>query len=394
MMLNNSEAIMIRRSRGFAPLPIQLEKSSASGVLAIGGELKNAFCIARDNMAYLAPHIGDMEDVRSQEALAESIKLFSSMLECSPQLVVCDMHPGYHTTAMAEKMGLPLVKIQHHYAHILSCMAENNCQQQVIGIALDGTGYGQDGTIWGGEILLADPDNFVRAGHIASFPLPGGDAAAREGWRGAVGMLVKYAPERAEKYAAQFELCSPNEFKMISAMTKNRINTVECSSAGRLFDAVSALLKISRTSTFEGDAAMRLQFAAEAWLKEHTSEARSIKADSLASSDGILATEKLFIYLAELLEQGRSAGYCAYIFHLALSEMLVNAALELREKSQVNICALSGGSFQNRLLLNLCVEKLESNGFEVLTHKMVPANDGGISLGQAFYGINYINNHK
>ena len=396
MMLFEDNISMIRRSRGFAPLPLELalESSLERSVLAMGGELKNAFCLSRGNMAYLAPHIGDMEDLRSQEALAESIKLFSSMLESSPELVVCDLHSAYHTTAMAEKMNLVLVKIQHHYAHILSCMAENKCGEPVIGVAMDGTGYGTDNTIWGGEILLADLNGFSRAGHIAAFPLAGGDTAAREGWRAALGMLLRYSPESAAEYAEKLAICSSTEFKIISSMVKNRINTFETTSTGRLFDGVSALLKIAGSSTFEGDAAMRLQFAAEAWLQQNNTAEVDETVDKLtfaADCEDVLPTDKLFMYLADAFVNGADSGYCAYIFHRQLAELICRKCLALREKENINICALSGGSFQNRLLLQLCVKLLRQHGFTVLTHKMVPANDGGISLGQALYGVNWLN---
>lgn len=389
MALFENAPCMIRRSRGFAPLPITLAQSAGEGVLAVGGELKNAFCIARGNMAYLAPHIGDMEDVRSQAALRESIALFSRMLESKVQLVVCDMHPGYHTSAMAGELDLPLVKVQHHYAHILSCMAENNWFDKVIGVAMDGTGYGLDGTIWGGEILLADTRTFDRVGFIAPFPLPGGDTAAREGWRAATGIFLRYMPDRAAEYTRQLELCSEAEFKLVSAMVKNRINTVECTSAGRLFDAVSALLNIARKSTFEGDAAIRLQFAAEAYEKAHRSDVYCSQLDWSNSNGECMPADRLFVYLAEKFIQEKDANACAYIFHRELAELIVRRCQAVRAQSGVNTCALSGGSFQNRLLLKLCVELLRKNNFNVLTHKMVPANDGGISLGQALYGINY-----
>ena len=385
MRLYNNEPYMIRRSRGFAPLPVKVDLPLKGEVLAIGGELKNAFCIAKDQLFYIAPHIGDMEDIRSNEALKDSVKLFSELLECKVDRTISDMHPGYHTTGIAGELSSNVLKIQHHYAHILSCMAENNYLEPVIGVAMDGTGYGSDGTIWGGEILLASPDKFERFTHIASFPQAGGDAASREGWRIAVGLLEKYLPEQAGKYAEKLDLCSSVEYKMLSAMIKNNINTVVSTSVGRLFDGVSALLGIARNSTFEGDAAMSLEFTAQRWYEANKDDLPGI--DSSFAEKGITATDELFIRLANERIKGVDVGFLAYSFHKLLADMITASCLQARRASDLNVCALSGGSFQNMLLLDLCREKLLKNGFRVLLHKLVPANDGGISLGQALYGV-------
>ena len=392
MTIWQDKPYMIRRSRGFAPLPVRLNMGhidpADGSVLAIGGELKNAFCMTKGNLAYPAPHIGDMEDMRSVAALKESIGLFSSMLECQIKLAVCDLHPAYHTTEVAESMNLPLLKIQHHYAHILSCMAENNCFSPVIGVALDGTGYGSDGTIWGGEVLTVSTETFERFAHIAAFPQAGGDASSREGWRITIGMLERFLPQRAEEYAGKFSLCSPMEYKVISTMINKKINTVESTSAGRLFDAVSALLGIARESTFEGEAAMKLEFAAEAFARENPDcGLQDSLIDEFEVDEEVLPTDKLFVRLAEMHLQGNPVGRLAYIFHRELANMIIRSCEKAREKSSVNICALSGGTFQNKLLLTLCYEGLQNRDFKVLTHSLVPANDGGIALGQALAGM-------
>ena len=384
MSLFEDKPYMIRRSRGFAPLPLELPFAAGENVLAIGAELKNAFCIVKKNMAYLAPHIGDMEDVRSNGALQDSMKLFQELLECKAEKVVCDLHPGYHTTRIAESMGLPLLKVQHHWAHILSCMAENKCAQTVIGVAMDGTGYGSDGTIWGGEVLISSPAEFERFGSIAPFAQAGGDASSREGWRIAASLLQQCFADKAMDICTQLGICNTSEYKILSAMIKNRINTVNSTSAGRLFDGVSALLGIARTSTFEGDAAMSLQFAAEKFLRENADTAAAITLkDFPQSAANIMPTTELFKYLAEERLAGADAGLLAYIFHLALAKFIGNMCEAAREKNQLNICALSGGTFQNHLLLDLSVKELKKRNFEVLLHRLVPPNDGGISLGQA-----------
>ena len=384
MRLYENKPYMIRRSRGFAPLPVKVELPLAGEVLAIGAELKNAFCIAKGDMFYMAPHIGDMEDVRSNEALKDSVKLFSELLECKSSLTVCDLHPGYHTTRIAEEMSSNVFKVQHHWAHILSCMAENNYLEPVIGVAMDGTGYGNDGTVWGGEILIGDMEKFERFTHIAPFPQAGGDTASKEGWRIAVGMLEKYCPEHAAEYAQKLGLCSAVEYKVLAAMIKNNINTVTSTSIGRLFDAVSAALGIARCSTFEGDAAMSLEFAAQAWLENNTN---TVFDRSMDLSGETLPTDKLFIELIRERMNGVEVGLLAYKFHLLLSEMILDSCKKARASSNLNVCALSGGSFQNMLLLELCCNKLRENDFKVLTHKLIPANDGGISLGQALAGV-------
>lgn len=384
MRLYNNEPYMIRRSRGFAPLPVKVDLPLAGEVLAIGAELKNAFCIAKDELFYLAPHIGDMEDVRSNEALKDSVKLFSELLECRKSDVVCDLHPGYHTTAIAGEMSSDVFHIQHHWAHILSCMAENNYLQKVIGVAMDGTGYGSDGTVWGGEILLANTNTFERFSHIAAFPQAGGDASSREGWRIAVGLLEKYCPEKSAEYIQKLNLCSALEHKTLSVMIKNRINTVQSTSAGRLFDAVSAILGIAVTSTFEGDAAMSLEFAAGKFRKN---DPAAVECNILWNGCGELPTGELFCWLAEEKLKGTDSGLLAYIFHEKLAGFIVESCKQARLVSGVNVCALSGGSFQNMLLLELCIDMLKENGFQVLTHRLVPANDGGISLGQALAGM-------
>ena len=260
---------MIRRSRGFAPLPFRLPLTGKKSVLAMGGELKNVFCIVKDDLAYMAPHLGDMGDLRTTAALQESIKVFSGMLESNIEQVVCDLHPGYITTQLAESMQKPLLKIQHHWAHILACMAENRYADPVIGVAMDGTGYGSDATIWGGEILLSRTDGFERMAHLDDFPQAGGDASSKEGWRIAVGMMNKLNRSDGKDAARLLGICSDQEYNVISAMIRNRINTVRSTSAGRLFDAVSALLGIVRSSTFEGDAAMTLEFAAEKFIRSN-----------------------------------------------------------------------------------------------------------------------------
>ena len=412
------EPYMIRRSRGYAPLPFMMGNEFKGQVLAVGGELKNAFCIGKNQLFYPSPYIGDMGDVRTVKALKESVKRMEELLETKPQIVACDMHPSYNTRAAAEEMGLPVFLVQHHYAHILSCMAENEwtTEKKVIGVSFDGTGYGTDGTIWGGEILLADYDSFTRWGCIEPFAQTGGDASAKEGWRIAVSLLGKiYGKENALQIIETLGLCEPKLAKLQFTMEERGINTVQSTSAGRLFDAVSAILDIRKSSTFEGEASTSLQFAAEKWLdaqkkkiagsedfaesgiitdygelksisdvaqksvvEKNNSINRNIKADLY-----YLPTLSLVKEVAERKLAGENSNQLALHFHRRLAGMIVSACEKAREETGINTVALSGGVYQNKLLLDYSVTMLEERGFHVLRHHLLPPNDGGISLGQA-----------
>ncbi len=392
-----NEPYMIRRSRGYAPLPFMTSVDWKGQVLAVGGELKNTFCIGVDSRFYPSPYVGDLEDLRTVKALQETIHRFQTLLEVEPQVVVCDLHPKYNSTVVAERLGYPMLQVQHHYAHILSCMTENNCQEPVIGVSFDGTGYGTDGTIWGGEILLADYQDFTRFGSITPFLQIGGDASAKEGWRIAVSMIYGYTKDRGKawKIIEKLGLCSEQESKVQFTMADRKINAVMSTSAGRLFDAVSAILGIRRQSSFEGEASTALQFAAEAFEKKQSSELsekQNIRQGLIVDSEGrcILNTEALVQQIVEAKLQGADSGALAYLFHQMLAEQIVAACIEARKSSGRNKAALSGGVFQNRLLLRLTEERLMQEDFVVLRHRMIPPNDGGIAIGQATYGMRYL----
>ena len=383
------EPYMIRRSRGYAPLPFMMENDFKGQVLAVGGELKNAFCIGKNQLFYPSPYIGDMGDVRTVKALKESVKRMEELLEVRPQIVACDMHPSYNTRAAAEEMGLPVFLVQHHYAHILSCMAENEwtTEKKVIGVSFDGTGYGMDGTIWGGEILLADYDSFTRWGCIEPFAQTGGDASAKEGWRIAISLLGKiYGKEVALPIIETLGLCEPKLAKLQFTMEERGINTVQSTSAGRLFDAVSAILGIRKSSTFEGEASTSLQFAAEKWLdsqKENIEEPEDFVNQNTKEDLYYLPTLFLVKELVERKLVGENSNQLALHFHKGLAQMIVSACEKARKETGINTVALSGGVYQNKLLLDYSVTMLEERGFHVLRHHLLPPNDGGISLGQA-----------
>ena len=390
-----NEPYMIRRSRGYAPLPFMTSTDWKGQVLAVGGELKNTFCIGVDSRFYPSPYVGDLEDLRTVKALQETIHRFQTLLEVEPQVVVCDLHPKYNSTVVAENLGFPMLQVQHHYAHVLSCMTENDCQEPVIGVSFDGTGYGTDGTIWGGEILLADYQDFTRFGSITPFLQIGGDASAKEGWRIAVSMIYGYTKnrEKAWEIIEKLGLCSEQESKVQFTMADRKINAVMSTSAGRLFDAVSAILGIRRRSSFEGEASTALQFAAEEFEQKGKLNGNEIWDNvqpviSELEERCLLNTEALVKQIVEAKLQGADSGELAYLFHQTLAEQIVVACIEARKSSGRNKTALSGGVFQNRLLLRLTEERLGQEGFEVLRHHMIPPNDGGIAIGQAAYGMN------
>ena len=387
-----NEPYMIRRSRGYAPLPFMMSTDWKGKVLAVGGELKNTFCIGVDSRFYPSPYVGDLEDLRTVKALQETIQRFQTLLEVHPQVVVCDLHPKYNSTVVAEELGYPIVKVQHHYAHILSCMVENDCQEPVIGVAFDGTGYGTDGTIWGGEILLADYEDFTRFGNITPFLQIGGDVSAKEGWRIAVSMIYGYTKDRelAGEIMKKLDLCSEKESKVQFAMADRKLNAVLSTSVGRLFDAVSAILGIRHKSSFEGEASMALEFVAEAYEQNNHEQKQNEKMNPLVyEEDGhvILNTQLLVQRIVEAKLQGADSGRLAYWFHEILAEQITAVCVETRNVSGRQKAVLSGGVFQNRLLLRLTEERLTEEGFEVLRHRMVPPNDGGIAVGQAAYGM-------
>ncbi|MCR4667116.1 MAG: carbamoyltransferase HypF [Desulfovibrio sp.] len=383
---------MIRRSRGYAPLPCILQRPWKGEVLGIGSELKNTFCLAKNDLFYPSPHVGDLGDVRTCDALKESIRTMASLLEIHPSVIACDTHPRYNSVMIAEELGLPLIRVQHHHAHILSCLAEHDVWTPALGIALDGTGDGQDGTIWGGELLMVQGSRFKRLASVTPFLHVGGDTASREGWRIAVSFLQEaMGEEEARETACRLHLATDTEARIQAMLTKKRFNAVGSTSAGRIFDAVSAILGFARTSSYEGQAAMLLQAAAErARNREHVREEESLRNNTgPVGAPLLLPTTDLLLEMVQKALPAREHGDqnvmedLAYLFHERLSAMLARAASDLAATEGLQTIALSGGVFQNRLLEDLLSARLREKGFRVLTQSLVPANDGGICLGQA-----------
>ena len=419
----DDEPYMIRRSRGYAPLPYMLSawetgvgEGAGTGILAIGGELKNTFCIGTGSLFYPSSYIGDLADLRSVKALEETTERYGKLLEVTPQVIACDLHPRYNsvTTALdlARKIGgeqggepLPVVRVQHHYAHILSCMAENDFSERVIGVSMDGTGYGTDGTIWGGEILTADYHDFDRAASIRPFIQVGGDLSSRDGWRIAVSMLHSISREEdapsalrdARALAGELGLCSDQEAAVLMKMADRRLNAVISTSAGRLFDAVSAICGICRHSTFEGEASMALEFAAERYGGTSGADGSSGTTETVCrDEDGrlILPTEQIVREITLGRLKGEDPDRLAWLFHRRLADQIIAACAQIRGENGVGTAALSGGCFQNRLLLDMVRRGLEEKGFKVLIHHLVPPNDGGIALGQAVAAVQAVHDKK
>ena len=307
--------------------------------------------------------------MRTVEVLHSSIKRMRDLLEISPEVIACDMHPRYQTTALAEKISteldVPLIKIQHHYAHILSCLAENNFHGEVIGVAFDGTGYGIDDTIWGGEFFICDTKIFKRVATISPFIQAGGDKSSREGWRIALSMMNDF------KLAHELKLANDAELVGQKFLLDKNINCVTSTSAGRLFDAVSAVLNICTVSSYEGEAAMRLQAVAEKSSNELCGNFNT--------------TAELFNDILSRRLNGENIFDLARFFHTSLAEFIAVTCDKLSCQTKIKTVALSGGVFQNSLLSSLTSDKLHQRGLKVLRHSMIPANDGGICIGQAVY---------
>jgi len=377
------EAVVIRRSRGYVPTSFELPRHLPAPALAVGADLKNTFCIAQDNWAVLSQHIGDVENFETCEYMRHAINHLCNLLGVEPAVSICDMHPRYHTTQLAKEYCEISFPVQHHYAHVLSCMVEHGVYEPVIGVAFDGTGYGIDGTIWGGEILLCELNGFKRLGHLKQMPLAGGEAAIRKPIRLAFAYAWEMLGERVFTLGgleSLVERLSSDERRIIPLQVARRLNSPMNTSMGRLFDAVSALLGICDVSTYEGQAAVELEMAATpAW----DIDVKPLRFNMYWEKGSIVLDHRpTLLHLIELLSCGEDRRQLAARFHVTVIEMIVNACQELRSLTGVNKVALTGGVFQNKLLLEGSIDKLEQLGFDVLWHHQVPPNDGGIALGQ------------
>jgi hydrogenase maturation protein HypF len=382
---------LIRRSRGYVPVPVFLNEDLPP-ILAVGGELKNTVCLTKGRHAFLSQHIGDLENLESYAFFEATITSFKRILEVEPKMLAYDLHPDYFSTRWAlGQTGLERVGVQHHHAHIASCMAENHLDGKVIGIALDGTGYGTDGAVWGGEVLLATYDGFERMAHLEYVPMPGGAAAIAEPWRMAVSYLHKHFGEAFWELEIPFvrQLVgthrSPRrpplrkQIAVLVRMAERGVNSPLTSSCGRLFDAVSALAGIRKRVNYEAQAAIELE-AAIARDSEGTGYPFELRPDG---SGWIIDTRPLFVALVNDLKCGVPAGILSRRFHEGFVDVLARVAKQIHAKTGLQNICLSGGSFQNVFLLEHLKRKLETDSLNVFTHSEVPCGDGGLSLGQA-----------
>ncbi|HCW76890.1 MAG TPA: carbamoyltransferase HypF [Candidatus Marinimicrobia bacterium] len=371
---------MIRRSRGFVPRPIFLPASGPS-VLAVGGELKNTVCLTRQNQAFLSPYIGDMENLETYHSFEQTISHLQRVLEVKPELIIHDLHPDYLATQWAMKQGIPTLAVQHHHAHLAAAMAENCLTEPVIGVILDGTGFGTDGNIWGGEILVGDASAFSRFGHLENMLLPGGNAAIRAPWRTA----VAYLRQSFDTKLPQLDILRNWEIGPILEMVSSRTNSPYTSSMGRLFDAISALAGGPGEIRYEGEAAIALmQACTDLNVPPFTFGIRS------QESVKILCVKPLIRDVAHAILDGADFTMISNRFHRTLVNWLVKILELARRSTGINQIVLSGGVFQNEILLEALIPRLQSKNFEVFAHELVPTNDGGLALGQALIGQKYL----
>ncbi|HEB66274.1 MAG TPA: carbamoyltransferase HypF, partial [Chloroflexi bacterium] len=374
--------VPVRRSRGYAPRPLALPWEASRPVLAAGSQMKNTFCLLTGNQAFLSQHIGEMDYLQTWEFFTESVRRYRDLFGIRPQVLAHDLHPDFTLAALDALHTLAAdarpVPVQHHHAHIAACMAENGVDTPVIGVALDGTGYGPDGTIWGGEILIADFSDYERAARLEVFPLPGGERAIREPLRTAFGLLLasfESLPPRLD-FAARL---GPQVRRAIRRQIERRLNTPLTSSCGRLFDAVSALLGICERVTYEGQAAIEMET-----LAAQVPEAAPYPL-GLERVNGLwqMPSRALFRAVTEDMLRGTDVPLIAARFHQSVIASVRRAVLEISRARGLDAVALSGGCFQNRILLDGLTRSLRADGLTVYTHHQVPPNDGGISLGQA-----------
>ena len=369
--------VPIRRSRGYAPLPVRLP-FPAVPTLAVGGELKNAFCLASGRDAFMSQHIGDMGSLETRLAFERSTRQFEDFYRIDPVQVAADAHPDYTTRRWADDAsGRPVRLVHHHHAHVAAVMVEHAIPagERVIGIAFDGTGYGLDGTIWGGEVLVAGYDTFTRPLHLRQVPLPGGDAAVRKPYRTALAHLWSAGIEWDHDIPA-VGAAPQDERAVLRRQLERGVSCVPTSSMGRLFDAVSSLLGIRHEATYEAQAAVELEWCAAAYL----GEARSYR---FSLSEGEFDAAPVLDGIVRDLRSGLAVGAMAAGFHAAVAQLIADAAQRQRDETGIDRVALTGGVFQNMLLVDHARRALAAYGFRVLTHRVVPPNDGGLALGQA-----------
>ena len=379
----------IRRSRGDAPMPIRLPFPCPRPTLAVGGQLKNVFALASDNNAFLSHHVGDLDHLAALEAFQRDIELYEQLFDIKPRCLVHDLHPDYASTAYAvqrsDRKSMTAIGVQHHHAHLASCMAEHELDGEVIGVIFDGSGYASDGAIWGGEFLVGGYDSFIHAGQLRQVRLPGGDKATKEPWRMALSYLADAGLDSGD-WAAQVAGTSgrppqPEAIRVVRQMLDRGFHSPWTSSAGRLFDAVAALARVRPTVSFEGQAAMQLEALAHGVTSDATYS--FVLTGDPSSADKLqLDTRPLIRGVVGDLENKVEAAVIARRFHNTLAAMIVAMCGQIAIPTRLNRVVLSGGVFMNALLSVQVAEQLTAKGFRVFQHHVVPPNDGGLCLGQ------------
>ncbi len=369
---------VFRRSRGYAPVPVRLD-FQVDGILAAGAELSNCFCLGKGNRAYMSQHMGDLKNRETYEFFEETIKRYQQLFRVKPRLIAADLHPDYLSTRYALQSGLQVIQVQHHHAHIASCMAENGINEPVIGIAFDGTGYGTDGHIWGGEFMVCDYTHFERLAHFEYLPLPGGDRVTEEPWRLGLSLLRKvYGNALFNLDLPLLKLVDPGKLKKVDEALEKGINCPLSSGTGRLFDAVAALTGLCLNARFHAEAPMLLESAIRQNISDNYDFTAGKEVSFLPAIRQICGD----------LKAGIDAGTIAAKFHNTVAETSLQTAIRIRKETGIDKVALSGGTFQNKYLSELLERKLSLNNFTVYTHSRVPCNDGGLALGQIAIAAN------
>ncbi|UCG11282.1 MAG: carbamoyltransferase HypF [Deltaproteobacteria bacterium] len=371
----------IRRSRGYVPVPVFLRKPVAP-VLALGGELKGTICLTKGSRAFVGQHLGDLENLETLEFLEQTVAHLRRILEVQPRLLVHDLHPDYLTTQVAKTQDeLPILAVQHHHAHVVSVMAEHGLEGRALGLALDGTGYGDDHSIWGGEILAADQISYERVGYLDNVPMPGGAAAIKEPWRMAVSYLTAaFGAEIFERNQVLFQRWDPERIRVLLQMIERKVNSPSTSSCGRLFDGIAALVGLRDRIAYEGQAAIELEQCLEPTNERYEYECRE--------ADGrlLMSPTVIFTQIYKDAVSGVPAGVISGKFHQTLVAMFTEACVRLGQMYGLGRVICSGGVFQNVFLLENLERQLQAAGLEVYTPQAIPANDACISLGQAVVG--------
>jgi len=387
-MVQRDRPLVLRRGRGYAPRPIALAVEVPEPILAVGPELKNAFCLVRASEAFVSQHIGDLKHPIAADYFERTVEKMERLLEIRPTVLAHDLHPAYYSTRYArrraEEEGLRLVGVQHHHAHIASVMAEHGLEGETIGLAMDGTGYGTDGTVWGGEVLRASAADFQRLGHLACVFLPGGDAAVEHPVRTAWAFLLEaYGPEEAERrLVGRMAETRSKDRRIWTDMVAKGVSAPRASGLGRLFDAVSVLAGVSAENTYEGQAAIELEAAAGDQADEAAPYAFAIAETPGGQGGWVIDTVPIIRGVVADAEAGLDAALVSARFHATVAAMLHAAARRAREETKLERVALSGGCFANARLVRLLSAALEADGFEVYVHRDVPPGDGGVALGQ------------